>query len=168
MKLLDYRQFESYFEPPESPVWFIETYENLIQNFEIRLQKELNFSAEHWFEDMIELDKEAEFDMEAEALVGEWYRKLYVGKFNSTIDDHEVTPEYRRVEKEVSQLIAKPGENTKVTMRTAYNEKKKKLNEALVKNAIEKHWSEWKAFYQKWIDFVNSKRGFLAGKKFGL
>ena len=160
MKLLDYRQFESYFEPPEAPEWFIETYSDLVQELESRLEKELNFNAEQWFESMIELDQEAGFDMEAEALVGEWYRKLYVGKYNPDVDEEEVTPEYQRVEKEVSRLIPKPA--------SSYSERRKKLNQALVKNAIEKHWPEWKAFYQKWIDLVNSKRGFLAGKKFGL
>jgi hypothetical protein len=162
MKFKSYRQFEGYYDPPEEEPWFIETYESLVQEFESKLAKEIsNFNPESWWESMIELDKEAEFDMDAEALVSTWYSELYAGEYNPEIDDNETTPEYERVRKEVAATLPKN--------KSMYDrEMRNKLNVALVKNAIEKHWPEWKAFYQKWIDFIDSKRGFLAGKKFGL
>jgi len=168
LKFKSYRQFEGYYDPPEEEPWFTETYDNLISDLEKRLAKEIpNFNPPSWWESMLELDKEAEFDMEAEALTATWYSEMYSGKYNSEIDDYETTPEYEEVRKKVaSTLPKKPGAN--MTMFMYDKEAKKKLNLALVQNAINKHWPEWKAFYQKWIDYVNKKRGYLTGKKFGI
>jgi hypothetical protein len=172
MKFLCYREFilnESWPNGPAFDDSFIEKFENVITELEKRLEKEIpDFNSGKWWDDMIELDKEVEFENEIEKLAGNWFNKLYTGKYNAEYGEPEVTPEYLRVEKSIEGKYAKPGQNTKMTGIASYNQRRRTLDNALLQNCIEKHWNEWKAVYLKWIDFVNKKRGYLTGKNYGL
>lgn len=157
-KFLSYKAFESFY--PHQEESFLERFDTEITEFEKRLEKEIEgFDRENFWEDMMELDKEHELDHDLTTPFSEWWKELYVGKYNSDMDDHEVTPEYLRIEKMVNKL--------KIPLQN-YSQKRRVLRSNLMKNAVEKHWNEWKAIYQKWIDFLKQKRGHLAGRRFGL
>jgi len=150
---------------------FIEKFENVIQEMEQRMEKEgVDFggNVDLFITNLQDLNVENKFEDDLENLASKWYTSMYLGTYDKEYGEHSVTPEYIRVEKEVEAKIAKPGENTKVTKKIPFNQRKRELNNALLKNSIEKHWNEWKAVYQKWIKYVKDHRGVLKGKKFGL
>jgi hypothetical protein len=173
MKFLGYKEFilnESWPFGPASDDSFIEKFYDVIQEFEKKLEKEIpNFNSEKWWDDICELDKENEFENDIEKLASDWYTKLYVGKYNAEYGEPEVTPEYTRVEKSLEHNFPKvvniPGRKPFFPQA---RQKRKMVDDALLQNAVEKHWNEWKAVYLKWIDFVNKKRGYLTGKNYGL
>jgi hypothetical protein len=160
MEILDYKAFESYYQQDEEE-WFTEKYEKEIIEFEQRLEKEIKgFSLDKFWEDLEELDKVSEFEDDLTKPFSKWWDELYTGKYNAEYGDNEVTQEYLRVSKSIDIESSKSFQN--------YNLKQKSLKSALMKNVVEKHWNEWKAIYQKWIETLHQKRGYLSGKRFGL
>jgi hypothetical protein len=151
---------------------FGEQFESVILELEERMVKEGMHlgggNPDLFVEDLQDLEVYGKFEDDLEKAASDWYENLYHQGYDEEWGEPNVTPEYIRVEKEVDSMIAKPGENTKATKRTPYNERKRLLSDALLRNSIEKHWKEWKAIYQKWIDYIHDHRGTITGKKYGL
>ena len=159
MKILNYSLFESYYQDKDE--FFTEKYEKEIVEFEQKLEKEIKgFDLEKFWDDLEELNKVSEFEDDLTKSFSEWWNELYSGKYNGEYDVHEVTQEYMRIAKSLNMESS--------TSYDSYHKYQKDLKSALMKNAVEKHWNEWKSIYEKWIEILHQKRGYLSGKRFGL
>jgi hypothetical protein len=158
---------------------FIERYDNAITQIEenvlskdASLMKELHdggfHSFVHFYDAMIDLDVASKFEDDLEKIASSNFEKIYHKGYDPGYGEPLVNDEYTRIEKEVDSQIAKPGENTKVTGRVDYNMRRRVLNNALLVNLAEKCIDEWKNVYKKWLNYVESRRGERAGKRYGV
>jgi hypothetical protein len=157
---VDYGQQES----------FVEKMEPVIIEMEKRMEEEgmQLGNIDQFIDNLTTLKMQGKFEDELENAAGKWFTEMYHAGHDKEYGEPIVSDEFKRIEKEVDKNIAQPGENTKITKRTPYNRRKRELDYALLRNVIEKHWNEWKAIYQKWIDYIETHRGELAGKRYGV
>jgi len=143
---------ESYGESPSFPEWFSEVFEDIILQYEQRLKREGVLKNDSLWDNLGELDKQHEFDMDMEAFYVN-RQHIYFG-YDKETGDYVNTPEYDRI---VSKIKL-----------TDYKMRNTAINKALVSNVIEKNWEDWKKLYQKWIKYVEDRRGTILGRKFGI
>ena len=159
---------ESYGGPPSDEESFMEKYEALA----IKFEKKMSINSTDFFDKIQALNLEDEINDDIEKLVSKWYDKMYVGKYNSSIDDHEMTDEWIRVKDELEKSYDKEkwsDERKKAEWKGSnWKQKRKELDEALISNLIEKHWSEYEAIYKKYLQKLHDNRGVLTSKKYGI
>lgn len=171
---------ESY-DPPDDPVLFVEQYENLVTELEQKMQKEgINVDSETFLEKLQFLDVEQDFFRDIDEFIHDNYQKMYIGNYNSDIDDNEFTQEYRKMydvaraeaEKKFPSVTQLTGPSGTIARRGKkidfYKKRKHFIEEQSYRYLIDKKWSDYKKIYQKYLDFIHSKRGMMQGKKFGL
>jgi hypothetical protein len=167
-----FKAFNEWHLPDDSPSFF-EDAESAIQAIEDHtLMKTLftEISSEDFWDaindDSFSPNKYQDFENEVESLVIKYYDKMYFIRSNDIESDPGKTDEYNRIYEEVKAVTAKRlkhgtrGIDYSPVFKTA-------LRNALTLNILEKHVLELKAIYQKWINFLHTKRGMLKGKKFG-
>lgn len=153
---------EGYYDPPEDEDQFVEKHENLMLNMESKMAKEgMDLNSDQFFSDLQELGIDEEFNDDLQKFVTEHWDDMYIGGYDSKMGEPTVSDEYERIEKEFD---SKPEHKFPLD----YKQRRKALDDFLLKNMIEKNWEAYKNIYKKYMKILHDKRGTLHGKKYGV
>lgn len=144
------KTFESFRQ--SSTRHFVEKYEVVINYIEDKLKSQgLDIDPPNFWSTLQDFNIENKFDDDLEAMAEKWYGVDYKR------GEDEYSDEYFKISKKVDAVAGR------------YNTRRKfALDDELLKNSFRIHWKEAKEFYQRWIDFLKSKRGTIAGKKYSI
>ena len=157
----NFSQFINEYNPYEES--FFEKFGDLFLDFESQMKEEGMKIDPDTFSDILDelnvLDKN---ETELDNLFDKWYTEDYVK--SGTDEDHLVmTDEYHSTIKKFNE--ANPNINKS---KISWQSRRNREVEFLMRHSAEKHWGELKKVYQKWIDFIDSRKGFLTGKQYGI
>ena len=156
-----FSEFISEYSPYEES--FFEKFGDLFLDFEAQMQEEgMDIDPDTFSDTLDELNVLDKNETELDNLFDKWYAEDYV-KSGTDEDNLVMSDEYHSVVKKFNQ--ANPDINKS---KISWQSKRNREIEFLMRHSAEKHWDELKKVYQKWIDFIDSHHGFLAGKKFNL
>ncbi len=201
MKLKTYTEWltESYYDGyhNEDPPTFIETYNDIVIEFEDKMNKEgifdlinddqtkkilkQNAKYDVFWSKLSELDKEQEFDEELGTVFTEYYDKLYyTGGYDRADGEPLVTKLYSSIRKkaddEYRSKYPKPGlgaagdssPKVKNSYTKWWTDHEKFINNALSRYVIDKNYDKWKKIYTSWVHYIHRNRGTAAAKKYGI
>jgi len=140
---------------------FFEKFGDMFLDFEAQMKEEgMDIDPETFTDTLDELDSLDKNETELDSLFDKWYEEDYLkpGNNHNVLND-----EYHLVMKKFNE--ANPGINKS---KISWYSKRNREVEFLMRHSAEKHWEELKKVYQKWIDFIDSRKGFLAGKGYGI
>lgn len=140
--------------------YFTDTYCTVLDEFEKRLAEE---GLEFDINKIDELGKLDEYDRDIAKAYERWEKELYIGPFSDKMDDYSTTPERERIIKNLNKTIDREDR-----LKKPFYKIEKAKKDALLKNAIEKNWNEFKGIYKKWIDYCYKHRGELTAKKYNV
>jgi hypothetical protein len=141
---------------------FYEKFESQIHDAETRLKKEIpGFDGADFWDKLDDLDSIEKFEEDLEKFAMD-HLNDYLMKPES-MDDYE--PSFTPLGKKIHDEALHHLKSTKnFSMLAIYSLEKQRFFE----DSINKYWEQYKKIYLKWIDFIDSHHGFLAGKKFNL
>jgi len=142
---------------------FFEKFGDLFLDFEAQMKEEgMDIDPDTFSDTLDELDVLDKNETELDNLFDKWYTEDYV-KSGTDEDNLVMTDEYHSILKKFND--ANPNiKKSKISWYSLHNREV----EFLMRHSAEKHWAELKKVYQKWIDFIDSRKGFLVGKGYGI
>jgi hypothetical protein len=156
-----FSEFINEYSPNEES--FFEKFGDLFLDFEAQMQEEgMDIDPDNFSDTLDELDVLDKNETELDNLFDKWYTEDYV-KSGTDEDNLVMTDEYHSVLKKFNE----DNPNIKKSKISWYSLHNREV-EFLMRHSAEKHWPELKKVYQKWIDFIESRKGFLAGKQYGI
>ena len=157
----NFRQFINEYSPNEES--FFERFGDLFLDLEAQMQEEgMDIDPDTFSDTLDELNALDKNETELDNLFDKWYAEDYVK--SGTDEDHLImNAEYYSVIKKFKE--ANPDINKS---KISWYSKRNREVEFLMRHSAEKHWDELKKVYQKWIDFIDKRKGFIAGKQYGV
>lgn len=156
-----FSEFINEYSPEEES--FFEKFGDLFLDLEAQMKEEgMNIDPDTFTDILDELNVLDKHETELDNLFDDWYAKDYV-KSGSDEDNLVMTDEYNLVMKKFNE--ANPNINKS---KISWYSKRNREVEFMMRHSAEKHWPELKKVYQKWIDFIDSRKGFLTGKQYGI
>jgi hypothetical protein len=158
-----FSEFVNEYSPNEES--FFEKFGDLFLDFEAQMKEEgMDIDPDTFSDTLDELDALDKNETELDNLFDKWYTEDYV-KSGTDEDNLVMTDEYHSTIKKFNEANPrKPHQFGSIS----WQSKRNKEVEFLMRHSAEKHWDELKKVYQKWIDFIDSRKGFLAGKQYGI
>lgn len=155
----NFSQFINEYSPYEES--FFEKFGDLFLDFESQMKEEgMKIDPDTFSDTLNELDVLDKNETELDNLFNDWYVKDYM---KPGLKMNIMNDEYHSIIKKFKE--ANPGiDKSKISWQSRRNREV----EFLMRHSAEKHWGELKKVYQKWIDFIDSRKGFLTGKQYGI